>query len=188
MILVIDNTLNQDQYFPLLMGVLSCTYKVIQSESDLRSVREKDVTGILISGSPLMVTKKSIRDNIDQFALNTFCIMRYDVPILGICFGCQLINVIFGGNLRKLRSHFCQDSEVKLSKERISGRFCLRYIINKVSPMFKTVGLSVIRGDNVPCMIKHKTRKIYGCLFHPEFHPKTHYIIKDFLQECKMHK
>ncbi len=173
-----------DQYFPKLLDVLSCKYKIIKSESDLKSVKHKDVTGILISGSPLMVTKDSLRHNIGQFVLNSLCIMSYDVPIMGICFGCQLLNVMFGGKLIKLKSHFCQDSTVNMSDKDILGRFCLRYVIKDVSPNFEILGETKIRGHKVPCFIKHKTRNIYGCLFHPEYHPETHYLILKFLKKC----
>jgi len=188
MILVVDNTMGQDQYFPRLLKVLSSCdskFKVIKSKSDLRYIKAKEVKGLILSGSPLMVTEEDIDNNVEQFMLNAICIKRYDVPILGICFGCQLLNFIGGGKLIKLRSHFCADREVQIRRgKKVKGRFCLRYIIQEVAPSFDTLGVTEIRGNKVACLIKHKKSDVYGCLFHPEYHPETHYLIKDFIRVC----
>lgn len=195
MIILVNNTLNESvaMYFPKLVDVLKkskYTFKIVTKTEDLKNIHPTDVKGIIISGSPLMITKQSIIPNIDQYLLNVLCMLRFDVPILGICFGSQLINNLYGGTLRKLRKPFCEEAVLMFSKEHpfsksvTKGRFCLSYVINEVPPDFKVIAHAQIRSKVIPCLIKCKTKNIYGCLFHPEFTEDTHYIIHDFLKLC----
>lgn len=184
MILVINNTIQQGHvaYFPHLIKLLKTNrlrYKVVSKYDELSKVDAAKITHIIISGSPLMVTPESYVPNLDQFILNIVSIIRCDVPIFGICFGCQLLTVIFGGKLQKLRGPFCEDTVLDGTKTNI--RFCLNYVIKEVPPSFRVLGRAMIRSVHTPCYMKHKTRPIYACLFHPEFYSETHKYILDFL-------
>ena len=193
MILVINNTINQKNamYFPMLIKHLRSMkgfrYKVVNTQKDLEKIDVDQVTHIIISGSPLMVTKDSIVPNLDQFILNILSILRFNVPILGICFGCQLLNILFGGKLKRLRKMFCEDTPLyRKDLPATDVRFCLTYVIDEIPPSFEVLGRANIRNHQVPCMIKHKDRPIYGCLFHPEFHDGIVDIITNFINDKKI--
>jgi GMP synthase (glutamine-hydrolysing) len=193
MILVINNTMDyrNSMYFPHLIRYLKSLkgfrYKVISSYDELQKVKENLVTHIIISGSPLMVTKESYVPNLDQFILNVISILRYNVPVLGICFGCQLLNVMFGGKLKRLRKQFCEDAMmIRKGSDGQPVRFCLNYVINTPPSSFEVLARANIRNHQVPCIIKHKDRPIYGCLFHPEFHEHTHQLISSFVNNKKI--
>lgn len=188
MILIIDNTMDQSKamYFPYLMKVVKgfkgVRHRVVRTHEELVKIPVEKVTSVVISGSPLMVTQGSFVENLDQFLLNVITVLRYNVPVIGICFGCQLLNAVFGGRLRKLRKPFCQDA--RMQPHDVDVRFCLSYVIRDVAPDFKTLAYADVRGRNVPCYIKHKTREIYGCLFHPEYHRDTHtFLLDSFLRK-----
>ena len=183
MILVVDNTQNKDQYFPKLLALLSGGYKLIRTQSDLDSV-DVDVSGIILSGSPLMITEEHIRAHKDQFALNITCIRRYNVPVMAICFGAQLINVLFGGTLLELASPFCGDNIVNQEDMNFTARFCLHYVLEEVPSCFRILAFTNLMEHLVPCAIQHRQRKMYGYLFHPEYHPETQYLVTEFLKEC----
>lgn len=191
MLLVVNNTLDQTRamYLPFLIRFLRerrVSYRVVTKTADLRRVRAADVEGVIISGSPLMVTTEDVIPNLEQFLLNIMVVLRFGVPVIGICFGCQLINSLFGGRLRKLRAPFCQDARVYMHGDRqVQGRFCLSYVVNDVAPEFDTLGSAMVRRRLVPCYIKHRERPIYGCLFHPEFHSETQYVLDNFLGVCR---
>lgn len=191
MILIINNTLNHkdSMYFPLLIKMLKNTkgisYRVVASKEDLQKIPANKVSHIIISGSPLMVTPTSYVPNLDQFILNVVTILRYNVPVMGICFGCQLLSVLFGGSLRKLRKTYCDDAIMHYNKQSHTVRFCLNYVIKDVPPSFEVLGRTTLRSVNTPCFIRHSDRPIYGCLFHPEYHPETHQFILDFLEVGK---
>lgn len=187
MILVVDNTLSQEKamYFPLLVATLKklgAQYRVVSSLSELFDIQPRQVDGVILSGSPLMVTEKDINSHLKLIVLNTLCISLFDVPIMGICFGCQLITSIYGGTLTRMRTSFCKDAMVRYGMTALNGRFCLQYIVRKPPKEFEILATSNIGSHkNVPCLMKHKTKQLYACLFHPEYHEETHYIIRDFL-------
>lgn len=192
MILIIDNTLNHKtaMYFPLLMDVVrsfkGVRHKVVRTNDELKKIPLDKISSVIISGSPLMVTQGSFVPYLDQFILNVSAILQCNVPIIGICFGCQLINVMFGGTLKKLRQPFCKDTNMMPYNTNV--RFCLSYVIKEVSPDFKVLGHAMVRNHFVPCYIKHRKREIYGCLFHPEHHKETHHFLLNFLQKTYKHK
>ena len=54
----------------------------------------KDIKGIILSGGPSTVTKKKY----PSISKNIF---EKNIPILGICYGLQLISKVFGGKIKK---------------------------------------------------------------------------------------
>ena len=71
---------------------------------DLLTKMKKKITGIILSGSPMMLLK----DVISQYSFDIYYMLNLDVPVLGICFGSQLLTLINGGTL-KLLDHFVCD-------------------------------------------------------------------------------
>jgi GMP synthase (glutamine-hydrolysing) len=102
-------------------------------------------------------------------------------PILGICAGMQILAKVFNSHIierTKIGRH-----KVKIIRKNIiatKDEFCSYFLNSKaVEPTedFETLGES----DNLKCIIKHKHRRFYGCLFHPEvLNPE---IITNFLNE-----
>ena len=64
---------------------------------DLRKIENfKRVRGIILSGGPSTVTKKKF----PRIPKNIF---SKDIPILGICYGLQLIAKLFGGSIKAFK-------------------------------------------------------------------------------------
>ena len=133
----------------------------------IEKVREINPVGIILSGGPMSVYDDGSPDiNAD--------ILHLGVPVLGICYGLQIICKVFKG-------------KVNPADDREYGR--ARLIILKNSPLFKGLksesnvwmshgdyltelpaGFEVIaKSDHSPiCSIADDKRKIYGVQFHPE--------------------
>jgi GMP synthase (glutamine-hydrolysing) len=102
-------------------------------------------------------------------------------PILGICAGMQILTKLFNGRIiertriGRYKVKIAQESSLTSKDEFYS------YFLNSkaVEPNedFENLGKS----GNLKCIVKHKHKEFYGCLFHPEvLNPE---IITDFLQE-----
>ena len=57
------------------------------------------IKGIIISGSGIKLSKQSKKEDLYKCSFNFYYINKLNVPIYGICFGCQLLNILFDGEL-----------------------------------------------------------------------------------------
>jgi GMP synthase-like glutamine amidotransferase len=191
MLLIIDNTLTDasPMFLPLLLEILeynNVPYKLVTSLEQLKAISKQNVKGVIISGSPLMITNDFIHQHRETFLLNMYALTTFNVPKLGICFGCQFINAIYGnGTLSKLTRPYCKVKEVLFKKKKINAKFCCSYILNDISDGFEPVGYTKFNNKNVVCALYNKSEDIMGTLFHPEFEPSTWFIIKDFCKKVK---
>lgn len=133
----------------------------------LEKVNEINPAGIILSGGPMSVYDSDSPDIDAQILTN-------NIPILGICYGLQLICKKFNG-------------KVDPAKNREYGR--ARLTIVKESDLFQSVkketnvwmshgdylteippGFEIIaKSDHSPiCSVADEKRKIYGVQFHPE--------------------
>ena len=90
-----------------------------------------------------------------------------EVPMLGICFGCELIARAFGCELSDRGIKKFETLEVCFSE----NRYCLsafeahRFSVKHVSGEIEVIAHSK---DNPIEAIRHKTKRIIGVQFHPE--------------------
>jgi GMP synthase (glutamine-hydrolysing) len=102
-------------------------------------------------------------------------IFQLGLPILGICYGFQVINKEFGGNVG--REELREDGQVDIEVDNSSEFFHALDPVQRVllthgdSVTEKTVaaGFDIIaRSGTLVAGISHKEKKIYGVQFHPE--------------------
>lgn len=209
MIVVIDNTRNQKvkMFLPKLINYLrknNIVHTVVDGDVDglkklktLLQDKQKVVSGVILSGSPIMLNENS---NIEDYICNIYCIKHLNnIPILGICFGCQIINVHFGGTLYDMQTVHCKRMHIHLpvinvkSTDKLvltngTAKFCCRYIPQCVSSKYFDTRMYVQLEQpkmSLPCVITHRHRKLIGVMFHPEALQTTHYILDYFLALCK---
>lgn len=156
--------------------------EIVPYTYSIDKIREKDPKGIIFTGGPNSVYEEGA-PKIDKK------IFELKIPILGICYGHQLMTYTLGG-------------EVKSANTREYGK--TNVILNKTSPIFKGIdnnnscwmshtdyvakvpeGFNVIASTNV-CDIaamENSKAKFYGVQFHPEVEhtPFGLKMIKNFL-------
>ena len=86
---------------------------------DVRNVQEKNIMGIVLSGGPLNVYQK------DKFSFDKK-ILNLDIPVLGICFGHQVLSKELGGKVKKSKHREFGLAEIsKVSKSLLTKNFLL---------------------------------------------------------------
>ncbi|KAK5584408.1 hypothetical protein RB653_006019 [Dictyostelium firmibasis] len=148
---------------------------------ELISIKSKSgskVKGIIISGGPESV----YGENAPKFDENLFS-EKLNLPILGICYGMQLMNFIFGGkvesnsqredgvhNIQILQTN-SNDTDNKVSKL-FKGLNEFEQVllthgdsVTEVAKGFKTICTS---DDGIVSGIENVDRNLYGVQFHPE--------------------
>lgn len=111
-------------------------------------------------------------------------------PVLGICFGAQLINKILGGTLKKLPDFLCKMRQVHgvdHSTSKANVQFCLNFLPNRLSPRLRgtTIMANQPFKENIVAF-EHPDCPLTGTLFHPEAHSSTHYILDEFFKNGKI--
>ena len=116
-------------------------------------------------------------NNIDRFAW----INETHTPIFGICAGMQILAKLCGSDIiERRRIGRYKVKTVRKSFLSSKDEFYSYFLNSKAVELngdFETLGES---GD-LKCMVTHKCRRYYGCLFHPEaLNPE---IVTNFLQQ-----
>jgi len=168
-------------------------YSEIISHKKLSNINDlkKKVKGIVLSGGPLNVYEtKKIKFNKK--------ILKLGIPILGICFGHQIISKQLGGKVRQSKSREFGLAKVKkIKKSLLTKNFFNKNGINDVwmSHADRVVKLpknfiAIASSENSKlCIIESKKNNFFGIQFHPEVThtDKGKIILKNFIFSiCKM--
>ena len=128
------------------------------------------VKGIILSGGPSTVTKKS-------FPKISNSIFNLDIPILGICYGLQLIVKQFGGRVKTniKKREFGRADLINKKKSLLTNGFFKRKkcsvwmshqdSVNKLPKGFMKIASTK---HSAMTIIENRNKKIYGIQFHPE--------------------
>jgi len=140
-----------------------------------KKISEKDfeiADKIIICGTSLK--DNQFLDDISYFSW----LKNFEKPVLGICAGMQIISILFGSKVKK-------KTQIGLVKENFKKPFLGIRGINEVYHLhnnevtFPENFLEFVSFKNI-CAIKHKTKNIYGVLFHPEVRNRE--LIEEFLK------
>jgi GMP synthase (glutamine-hydrolysing) len=132
----------------------------------LRAMRPR---AIILSGGPSSVYAEGA-PTIDKR------VFELGVPILGICYGLQLLAHLLGGKVEQAKEREYGAAKVVIEKpEGILHRFAKRESIDvwmshgdrivSLPPGFTTIGIS---GNTPFCAVGNAEKKMYGVQFHPE--------------------
>lgn len=162
-------------------GVFAEIFMPCVKASDLMA---KNVSAIILSGGPeSLLDSTALRIDKEIFSL--------PAPILGICYGMQMLVEHFGGLLEKTLSKEFGAQEIELSPSKLflgfkkkSTKVWMSHTDQaSILPAdFKTIASS----ENCPHMaIEHKESKIFGVQFHPEVSHSEQgiLVLKNFLFE-----
>ena len=167
-------------------------YSLVKSyDTNINQIKKLNPKGIVLSGGPNSVNfKKTLKPNGDIFLLG--------VPILGICYGMQLIAKEFGGKVIESNKKEFGDSTFKNKKisklfENIKVNTEYKVWMSHSDKVKSVPKNFTIIGDSTNSKIaafEDKNKNIYAIQFHPEV---THTsigkkILKNFIKICKCTK
>jgi GMP synthase-like glutamine amidotransferase len=122
---------------------------------------------IVLSGS----SKEQLVGNESDFESEIAFIRTNQKPLIGICFGCELIVSAFGGELHKLVVPHKGIREIEITNSDLfEGEKLLKvYESHQWGMSEAPANFDVLaQSADGPEMIKHKTLPVYGLQFHPE--------------------
>jgi GMP synthase (glutamine-hydrolysing) len=145
-----------------------------------------NLKGIILSGGPSSVMEKSA----PQISKNNLqYIYEHTIPVLGICYGLQLLSRIFGGEITKGKIHEYGPAEIRLQSSS-----ALFKGVKKISKVWMSHGDSVkklpdgfkvtsLSQNHIISSIENKNLNTYGLQFHPEVNhtEEGKRILKNFL-------
>ena len=144
------------------------TYKARWFDSSARVFNSFD--GIVLSGSPDMLSEERVRK---KFAPEIDAIGGTKVPLLGVCFGHQLLGLAFGSNVVTGR-HVLKFVETELLREDpiFAGMppksLLLESHHEEVDKLPDGFSLLAKSRTSAIAAMKHPTLELYGLQFHPE--------------------
>lgn len=157
-------------------------------DTKIEQIKEKNPKGIILSGSPFS-TLSDIKNFVPDPQL-----FELGIPILGICYGMQLIAQALGGSISSESANEYGKTKIKLngSSELFESlapeEICWmshKDSVSKLPPSFKIIAST----DKVSIAgIEETSRKIFGIQFHPEVRhtPAGLDILRNFLFKiCK---
>ncbi len=154
------------------MGVFA---QILPCDAKMSEILSKSPKAIILSGGPSSVFAQD----------SPVCsreLFNLDLPILGICYGMQLLAKFFGGTVIKSNVHEYGNAQVVLSSDKSKGDLLFSDIprrfnvwmshsdtITKIPDGFKVLASSNAFGfEKYPAAICDFKNKIFGLQFHPE--------------------
>lgn len=182
LVLVIDFGGQYNQLIARRVREANVYCEVIPYNASIDKIKSMNPKGIIFTGGPASV--------LDPKA--PFCdkdIFNLGIPILGICYGMQLMGVMLGGNVAKAENREYGKININLNtsndlfKDVDSDTTCWMSHTYHVSGLPE--GFKIIAGsDNCPtAAMENRDKKLYAVQFHPEVEhtPRGREILNNFL-------
>lgn len=183
-LLIIDNAAPEDAYFnqPLTNAVAHLTNCDTINYLDVDTISISNYSGIIMSGAPLHYSFESIVGRDKKLAW----IHDIPLPVLGICFGHQIIGNLFG-------------TEVFEEVEAEDGFHPITVVksdplLRGLEPTFTARTLHrgsiavpfgfTLLASSAQCknqVMKHDSKTMYGCQFHPELSDDGKTLLSNFV-------
>ena len=155
-------------------------------DMDLAAIRTFAPSGIILSGSPCSVYDKDAPSVAEE-------LFELGVPVLGICYGMQLMSRHFGGEVASAGKR--EFGHADLLSVGQPGPLFDGFFVDGASPVWMSHGDHVARVPggfetvagtaNAPvCAIQDVSRNLYGVQFHPEVNhtPRGEQLIDTFVR------
>jgi len=189
MMLIVDNHSSNLRYLVKELQSQDESVRIVDQKSVFRSFAGAKPHGIILSGGDPPLDRKNY---LGMIRANSACMLNFDVPILGICEGHEIMALLAGGEVLSLKKPSVSPStEVRIKKrsrifEGLPAKVRVyehhsKYV-RDVPPCFLVAASS--RKDRVEAMF-HRNLPWFGVQFHPEQSGEIgSRILKNFVDLC----
>ncbi len=182
-ILIIDCGSNKTPYISQIvdeyMDVTTC--KLI----DFTSKDLEGISGVIISGAPILITEVDPTKFIEKITW----VKNTELPVLGICFGHQLIGLLFGAFASRMRED--RDWQIIEAFEDCPLFNRLPKEVEMMEDHCETISIPKdfkLIASSDPCInevMQHEEKNIFGVQFHPEVSGNHgNILIENFVNLC----
>lgn len=153
---------------------------------DLHQQNLSDYSGVVISGAPILVTEVDTSRYIEA----TKPLIETDLPLLGICFGHQIIGIHHGAYASRMREDRDWQEIEQMEESPLFHR--LPQLMVMMEDHCETISIPQhfkLIASSDACIneaMQHTTKSIFGVQFHPEVsgnHGRI--LIENFIKICE---
>ena len=161
--------------------------EVVPFDITIEKIKEKNPKGIIFTGGPASV----YGENSPKCAEGIF---ELGIPVLGICYGMQLMTYTLGGNVARADKREYGTTDVSIDNSSLlfegfenTNGFLMSHtdFVEKVPDGFKNIGHTTSCPN---AAMENREKNLYGIQFHPEVNSSINgtQVIKNFLfNVCK---
>ncbi|SDA49438.1 GMP synthase subunit A [Methanobrevibacter millerae] len=182
-ILVINNKGQYNHRIQRSLQYLKMESELVSNTLSIEELEAKSPTGLILGGGP----------SIEGAGNSEEYIKHFDIPILGICLGHQLIAKAYGGEVSTSDTESYAQVKINIINDEnlFEGLAPEMQVWSSHKDEVKNIPdeFEILANSNL-CDIesfKHKSKDVYGIQFHPEVHhtPKGSQIFENFYKICK---
>ena len=156
--------------------------EVVPFDISIEKIKEKNPKGIIFTGGPASVYGEDSPRCAER-------IFELGIPVLGICYGMQLMTYTLGGNVARADKREYGTTDVSIDNSSLlfegfenTNGFLMSHtdFVEKVPEGFKNIGHT----SSCPnAAMENKEKNLYGIQFHPEVNSSINgtQVIKNFL-------
>lgn len=172
-IVVLDYGSQYNQLITRRIRELGVYSELLSHRVTVAELKERNIVGIILSGGPMSVSDEGAFD-IDPE------ILELDVPILGICYGMQLMVRNLGGKVEpsKLREYGKSEIEIRQQSGIFQGLSDNETVWmshgDKVTELPSGFDATATNPHCPIAAMAHQAKQLYGVQFHPEVQHTDH--------------